>query len=904
MSLRRFFARLRSVTQREKAQGELDEEIRAHLEMEEADQREAGMPPGEARDASRRAFGNVTLAKEASREAWIFRKVEELGQDLRYAARLLRLNPGFALAAILSLALGIGANTAIFQLLDAVRLRSLPVKNPQELAHITIPDRQGSGSFVTRYPELTNAIWRSLRENQQGFSGVFAWGPTTFNLALGGEARYAQALWVSGEFFDVLGVQPYAGRLFTSSDDHPGCGASGVVISHSFWQREFGGAPDVLGKTITLEGHSFDVIGITTAGFYGVEMGRNFDVAVLLCAEPVLRGEYSQYDNPQGWWLTAMGRLKPGWTIARASAQLRAISPIVFKDALPAVYKVETAKDFLSNRLDAIPAGGGISELRENYESPLWLLLGLAGMVLLIACANLANLLLARASAREKEFGVRLAVGASRSRLVRQLLVESLLLSGVGAVCGIFLARELGQFLVSFLSTQQDPAFVDLGGDWHLLAFTIALAVLTCILFGLAPALRATSVSPGVVLKASGHGMTADRQRFGLRRALVVSQVALSLVLLVGALLFARSLRNLLVLDPGFRNTGILITSVDFTRLNIPAERRVEFARNLMEHIRAIPGLDSVTDAEIIPISGDAENRGILTGDQTDTARGLSLVNRVGPGFFRMMGTRLLEGREFDEHDASGAPLVAIVNQAFAEKFFDGADPVGKTFRLGAGKGKPQPAIQIAGMVANTKYVDLREKFQPIAYMPLAQRETPDLGDQIMIRSSRPLPDLVAEVKTAVNEVNPIIQIDFQVFHTVIQESLLRERLMATLSGLFGALAAILATVGLYGVISYMVARRRNEIGIRMALGASPAHILRLVLREGMWLATVGIAVGLLFAGGLTRLVAKFLFGVTPLDTVTFGGATLLLLAIAALACYLPARRAMRVETTTALRYE
>ena len=904
MSLRRFLARLRALPHREKAQRELDDEIRGHLEMEETEQRGMGLPPGEARAAARRAFGNVTLAKEASREAWVFRKVEELGQDLRYSVRLLRLNRGVAIAAILSLALGIGANTAIFQLLDAVRLRSLPVRNPQELAHITILDRHGSGSSVTRYPELTSAIWRSLHANQQGFSGVFAWGPTTFNLSIGGEARYAQALWVSGEFFDVLGIEPYAGHLFTSSDDHAGCGASGVVISHSFWQREFSGTSDVIGKTLTLEGHQFDVIGITPAGFYGVEMGRNFDVAVLLCAEPVLRGEFSQYENLQGWWLTAMGRLKPSWTFARASAQLRAISPIVFKDALPAAYKVEEAKNFLTNRLDAIPARGGISELRENYESPLWLLLGLAGMVLLIACANLANLLLARASAREKEFGVRLALGASRSRLVRQLLVESLLLAGVGAVCGIFLARELGQFLVSFLSTQQDPAFVDLGANWHVLAFTIVLAVLTCILFGLAPALRATNVSPGVVLKANGRGMTADRQRFGLRRALVVSQVALSLVLLVGALLFARSLRNLLILDPGFHDSGILITNVDFTRLNIPTERRVEFTRNLMEHIRAIPGLESVSDAEIIPISGNVENRGVLVGGQTDTTIGLTLVNRVGPGFFRMMGTPILEGREFDDHDAPGAPLVAIVNHAFAEKFFGGADPLGKTFRLGAGKGKPQPAYQIAGLVANTKYVDLREKFQPIAYMPLAQREIPDLGDQIMIRSSGSLAVLVAEVKSAVNEVNPIIQIDFQVFHTVIQESLLRERLMATLSGLFGALAAILATVGLYGVISYMVARRRNEIGIRMALGATPGDILRLVVREGLWLATVGIAIGLLFAGGLTRLVAKFLFGVTSLDTVTFGGATLFLLGIAALACYLPARRAMRVETTTALRYE
>lgn len=904
MSLRKFIARLRSIPKREQADRELDDEIRVHLEIEAAEQREAGLPPSEAQDAARRAFGNVTLAKEASRETWIFRKMEELLQDLRYAVRLLRLNPGFAVAAILSLALGIGANTAIFQLLDAVRLRSLPVSHPQELAHIYIPDQKGSGSYVTRYPELTNAIWKSIRENQQGFSEVMAWGPTTFNLALGGESRYAQALWVSGEFFDLLGVKPIAGRVFTPSDDRAGCGASGAVISYAFWQREFGGAPDVIGKKISLEGQSFDVIGITPASFYGVEMGRSFDVAVMLCAEPVLRGEYSQYDNPQGWWLTAMGRLKPGWTLARAAAQLRAASPLIFQEALPAVYTADSAKSFLSNRLDAVPAGSGVSNLRADYESPLWLLLGLAGMVLLIACANLANLLLARASARQKEFAVRLALGAARTRLIRQLLVESLLLSGVGAACGIFLASDLGQFLVSFLSTQQNPAFVDFGTSWHVLAFTTGLAVLTCLLFGLAPALRATTVSPADVLRSGGRGITADRQRFGLRRTLVVSQVALSLVLLVGALLFARSLRNLSNLDTGFRDTGILITNVDFTRLNVPAERRVEFKRSVIERIRAIPGVDAVADAEIIPISGYAENRGILTEGQTGTDSKLSLVNRVGPGFFKMMETPLLAGREFSEHDVLGAPLVAIVNQEFAAKFFGSADPLGKRIKFTVGKGKPQPDYQIAGVVANTKYEDLREKLQAIVYMPLAQRESPDQFDQVLIRSNRPVGSLVTEVKSAMSEVNPAIQIDFQALHSVIQESLQPDRLMATLSGFFGALAAILATVGLYGVISYMVARRRNEIGIRMALGANRGNILMLVLREGMWLAAAGIGIGLVCAGGLTRVVAKTLFGITPLDAVTFGGASLLLLIIAALACYLPARRAMRVDPMTALRYE
>lgn len=408
-------------------------------------------------------MGGVEAVKEGVRSASWETHVETLWNDLRFGARLLRFNKVFAGAAILSLALGIGATTAIFQLLDAVRLRTLPVKNPQEIARIAINQRHGaSGDFTSRYSDLTYAMWVDIRAQQQGFSSVFAWSPTQFNLAPSGEAHNVQGLWVSGEFFETLGVEPALGRVLTSADDGPNCASSGVVISSSFWQHEYAGERTVIGRTLTLDRHPFEIIGVTPDSFHGVEVGRYFDVAVPLCSEPILGGEDSMLKNRSGWWLASMGRLKPGWSIERADAQLRAISPALFEDTLPADYNPDNIKQFLQFKLGAFSAGSGVSQLRTDYEQPLWMLFALAGAVLLIASANLANLLLARASAREKEMGMRMAVGASRARLVRQLLAESLLLAAIGATLGAFLARNLGQVLVASLSTQHDPLFIDL----------------------------------------------------------------------------------------------------------------------------------------------------------------------------------------------------------------------------------------------------------------------------------------------------------------------------------------------------------------------------------------------------------------------------------------------------------
>src|SRR5579863_9655095 len=468
--LKSLVAGVRSLFQKERVEREMDEELREYVEAATREKMRGGMSREQAARAARMEMGGVETVKENVRAVSWESRIETVWSDLRFGARLLRLNPVFAGAAILSLALGIGANTAIFQLLDAVRLRTLPVKNAQEIARVAIDHRNGaSGNFSTRYPDLTYAMWEQIRAQQQGFSGLFAWGPTSFNIAPGGEVHNVEGLWASGEFFQVLGVEPALGRLFTPDDDRPGCGSPGVAISYSFWQREFGGERGVLGRTLTVNRHPFPIIGVTPADFYGVEVGRYFDVAVPLCAEPMVNGEDSQLKSRSGWWLSVMGRLKPGWSVERAAAQLRAISPGLFEATLPANFNPSLAKHFLQYKLGVFPADSGLSDLRKDYEKPLWLLLALAGLVLLIASANLANLMLARASAREKEMAMRMAVGAGRWRLIRQLLIESLLLAVIGATLGAVLARSLSHVLIASLSTQHDPLFVELPTDWRVL---------------------------------------------------------------------------------------------------------------------------------------------------------------------------------------------------------------------------------------------------------------------------------------------------------------------------------------------------------------------------------------------------------------------------------------------------
>jgi putative ABC transport system permease protein len=882
-------------------------ELQAYLEIETDENISRGMAPDDARYKARRKLGNSTLIREYVYQMNSIGFLETLWQDLRHGARLLRLNPGFTTVAILSLALGIGANTSIFQLFDAIRLRTLPVKNPQELVQIELANRDfGAGSFSGSHPALTNPLWEQLRDRQQAFSGTFAWGGGfKFNLSRGGEARLAEGVWVSGDFFNVLGVTPVAGRVFTPTDDRRSCGSPGAVISYAFWQREYGGDPTAIGRTLLLSGNPFEVIGITPAGFSGIDVGKSFDIALPLCSEPVLARDRSLLDQRHQWFLAAMGRLKPGWSVAQASAHLVTISPGLFEATVPTGY-LTARKEYLTLKLGAFEGGTGISNLRDASERPLWLLLSITGLVLLIACANLANLMLARASAREKEIAVRLAIGASRLRLIRQLLAECLLLAVIGTVVGACVAPNLSHLLISLLGTEGNPIFIDLTMDWRVLAFTGGLAILTCLLFGLTPALRATRTEPGAVMKASGRGMTATREGyFGLRRILVVSQVALSLVLLVAALLFARSLRNLLTLDVGMRQDGILIAYLDLARLNLPADRYSNMKRELLERLQTIPGVESAADATIVPISGSSWTMAVqVTGAPADQKR-TSRFNWVSPGFFKTMGIPIIAGRDAEDRDTATAPKVAIVNETFAKRLLNGANPIGKTFRTVAEPGYPEAVYEIVGLVKDTRYQNLREQQQAICFAPFLQHP---LGGrpsaQIIIRSSVPLAGLIPVVKRTIAEQSPDIVLQFQVFKAMVRERLVTDRVMAALSGAFGFLAAMLAMIGLYGVMSYMVARRRNEIGIRIALGAARRDIMTIVLREAGLLLAIGLTVGTGLSVAAATTARKLLFGLEPNDPKTLAMAIGAMAVVALAASYVPALRAARLDPMVALRDE
>jgi predicted permease len=826
---------------------------------------------------------------------------DEMFQDLRFGVRMLLKSKSFTAVAVLSLALGIGANTAIFQLIDAVRLRMLPVRAPQELAEVRLTDMKGARGGFARSPSVTNPIWEQIRERQQAFASISAWGTDNVNLAPGGEARPARMLYVSGDFFNTLGVNAALGRVFTTTDDQRGCGAAGLVISHAFWQSEYGGAANVIGRKLTLADQSFEIIGVTPANFFGMEVGRSFDLALPICAVATVRGNNNFLSGTQ-WWLTVTGRLKPGWSPEQATAQMQALSPGLFEAALPANYPTASVKDYLASKLVAVPAGAGVSQLRENYEQSLWLLLAIAGSVLLVACANLANLLLARAETRQREIAVRQALGATRTRLVRQLLVESLLLAAAGAALGVWLAQTLSRLLVAFLSTSADPIFLDLSLDWRALGFAAGLAALTCLLFGLAPAIRATRTEPGEVMKAGGRGVTTGRERFSLRRALVVAQVALSLVLLAGALLFSRSLGKLLTVDTGFRQEGVLTATVVFQRLNLPRERSPAFKDELLDRFRALPGVEAAAIG-MTPLRGWGGANVWMDGEGAQQAKSTSL-SRVGTDYFKTLEIRLLAGREFDGRDRIGAPKVAIVNEAFARRFLQGANPVGQRFWVNASPGSPETRYEIVGLVRDTKYRDLREEFRSIAYYADAQDEGAGAGGQFLIRSRLPQAETVAAVKRVLGEINPAITVSFQGFKTMIEATVLRERLLATLSGFFGLLALALACVGLYGILSYNVASRTNEIGIRMALGAQQRDVRWLILREALLLVFIGIVVGLPMVFAVTRLASSLLFSLTPTDPVSLLAAALLMLAVAMVAGYLPSRRATRVDPMVTLRHE
>ena len=888
---------------RHKRDADTAREIASYIAIETDDNIARGMSPQAAHDAAVRKFGNATRVREEIYWMNTIRPIDTLWQDLRYAMRLLLRDKGFAAAAIISLALGIGANTAIFQLLDAVRLRTLPVSEPEQLVEVRFkPGISRSGSFTGRRPMLTYPLFDEIRRRQTVFSGLFAWNSSPLNTATGGEVRRIEGLWASGEMWGVLGLKPAVGRFYTPEEDRPGCGSPAAVLSYAYWQREFGGASSVLQQTVRLEGVTFDIIGVAPQDFFGLDVGRRFDVALPLCGERLTSNGVGREAGRSQWWLASIGRLAPGRTEQQAVDHLASLSPDIMAATLPTGYTAEAEQKYLGSPLTALPASSGVSSIRTQFGEPLLVLLGATGLVLLIACANLANLLLARASAREREMAVRLAIGAPRRRLVMQLLVESVLLAVMGTLLGIVIARGLTTILVAQIAAGFGNIFIDLTWNSQMFLFTTAVSALACLLFGLVPALKATSLSPASTLRAGSRGLTMSRERFGLRRLLVVTQVALSLVLLLGALLFSRTLYNLLSIDTGF-DQQVLVVLLSHKSLEGDVDRGRAMREDIRARLAAIPSVDKVAQADFVPLEGSFWNEMAMV----DTPSGpgdkvLTNFTRVGEGYFETMQVPIVRGRDFNNGDARQAPQVAIVNEMFVRKTLGSADPIGRVIRLETPPGEPAETWEIVGVSRDAKHTDLREDFEPLVILPAAQATRAEDWARFVIKPRGDIDAVVPAAVRKIAEVNPLIDIDFAVLSETIRSGLVRERLMAALSGAFGVLAGLLAAVGLYGVMSYTVARRSNEIGIRLAMGARSIDVLKMVIAEAGWMVGIGVAIGVALGLGAAKAARTLLFGLQPGDPVTLSAAIALLASIGLIASYLPARRASKLDPMTTLR--
>jgi predicted permease len=888
--LRALAAKLRHFLTGSRVELDFDEEARTHLALLAERFTRQGMTPEAAWNQARRQFGNTTSLKETRRDMQTFAWIERLWQDLRHGARLLRMNPVFSCVAIVSLGLGIGANTAIFQLLDAVRLRTLPVKKPNELAQIKIVGgNQGMGEN-NRYGDLTRPIWEELHQRQKAFSGLFAWAVNGDVVGSGSQLERVNGFYVTGNLFQVLGVEAWRGRLVLPEDEHA-CPGTTVVVSYAYWQTKMGAREIDSGTKLLIDGQLMQVTGVTPPDFLGMVVGDRFDIALPFCEPKQLMRNLFE--------VTVMGRLRPGISLPGASAELAALSSGIMAATEITGYNADTVSRYRRFRLAAYPAGAGISSLREEYDSSLWLLMGITGLVLLIACANLANLTLARASARERELGVRLALGASRGRLVAQLLAESALLAVAGAALGMGIAQVVSRALVWSLSTKSNAVMLPMAIDWRVLAFAAAVTALTCLLFGAIPALRAAGLQPLSALRAGGRGVTAGRDRFSLQRALVVTQISVSLVLLVGALLFVRSFHNLMTFDPGMREAGVTAAFIGFQQSNIPRERYLQFQDELVDEVRAVPGVLSAATTTNPPLVGGSWTHGIQIG----SAQGAwTKFTWVGPEYFRTMGIPLLRGRGLSSSDTADSARVALVNETFVRLYSGGADPIGMAMRTGQEPDYPSTVYTIVGVIPDTKYACLRCGTPPMTFAPASQFPAPHPWTAILIHSNLPPDAIASRVKRQLAGKHPEMAAQLNSFQTLIRDGMVRDRMMAMLSGFFGLLAALLAMAGLYGIVSYMAARRRNEIGIRIALGARRGQVVGMVMREAAWMLAAGVMAGTVLALLAGRATATLLFDLKPYDLPTLAAASGLLSGIAVLASFLPARRASNLDPMQALR--
>jgi predicted permease len=916
--------RLLFYKRREQFDRELEEEMRFHMEMKAEENRRAGLTREQARYAARRQFGNQTLLREASRETWGVRWIETLTHDLRYALRLLRKNPGFTAVAVLSLALGVGANTAIFSLVDALMLKVLPVKDPERLALFSIAG-QGPVRYTFNYP-----LFVRLGELNRSFTGVIAAGaPERARMVVTGQEtgeqiETAQMVKVSGNYFSVLGVNAIAGRTLTDEDDKADDPQPVAVISYDFWKRRFALDSAAVGKKIMINDFPLTVIGVAPPGFFGFEVGRKPD---LWCPIELLSqlNPGSPFLKQSGaWWIRVIGRLQPGAGVAQARDEL----DVIFKQQIAEVMAERPAmpesdlRSFQAMRIELEPGGTGWTGLRQQFKQPLMILMTITGLVLLIACANVANLLLARAASRQKEIAVRLAVGAGRLRLIRQLLTESMSLAMAGGALGLILAQWGTRVLLTYLPRQRVVS-LDLNPDANVLGFTLAVSMLTGVLFGLAPALQTTRLDLVASFKNQA-GVRAGRSRLALNKALIVGQVALSLFLLIGAGLFVRTIQNLKSIDTGF-NRENLLQFVISTGKDYGVAQRANLYKQVLVRLEALPGAHSASLSNFPLLDGSRiSNKVTVPGYMSQTEED-AVCNQlqVGPKFFETMGMTLLSGRDFSLQDEQNsrpeatnqsdvraaksetpnALLYAVINQAMARHFFPGEDPVGKRFAYEGGSPKDR-SFEVIGVVTDAKYQTLREQMPKTFYVSYFQK--PANHDMtIQLRTIKDPGNLSASIKRVVQEIDPKLQVTgLQTMNDIVDESIAQERFIAQLASFFSLFALLLVCIGLYGIMSYAVTRRTNEIGIRMALGAQSLNIVRMVMSEAMTMVLLGLALGLAAALATTRLISSMLFGLTPTDPLTILAAVMLMMAIAAVAGYLPARRASRVDPMVALRYE
>ncbi len=875
----------RRLLRRNEYERELDAELRDHLARQAADHVQAGLPDDQARRQALHRFGSVDATKEACRDTWRTRWLERAAQDVRYAIRQWRRAPRVPLLAITSMALAIGANTAVFSLVNALLLRPLPVRAPDELVHVV----------VDGHPATSHPVWRAVHDHQDVLNGTFAWAARPFHIEIGAERQFIRGAWAGGAMFETLSVPAWRGRLLTDADDQRSGGPDGpvAVISHSFWQRQFNAADDAVGRRIVVAGTPVTVVGVMPPRFVGIEIGHPVDVILPFSVEPLVNPE-SYLDEEYSEWLRVFGRLPSDMSIEQATAGLRA-RRAVLHDAL--VSGGFTRGKFAPENARPIAltsAATGVSYVRTMYGPALMLVMGLVTVLLVVGSLNVANLLLARAQARQHEFAVRGAIGASAGRLFRQVLTEGLLLAAAGTMAGLFVAHVAGRALVAHLSTMRVRIDLDTGLDWRVLLFTIGVTVVVGVLVGLMPAVRASRQRPAEALAGATRGVVRGTGAARTASLLVAAQLALSLALLSSAALLVRSFHALTSVGTGFDATGTTLVTLDLAATGITPDNRGDLYDRLLREVAYLPEVAAAASAVNVPVNG-------WSWESDVRAEGKSVhayFNQVSPGFFDIFGTSILAGRDIAPTDDAGAPRVAVVNESFARQAFGEAGAVGRTFAM------PHDGVdlvEIVGVVEDAIYRTRREAPPVTVYLSMAQTTRWRPTFAIVVRPASTATDVGGAVQDTVRRVDPAVTVRVEPLDRQVQDDLVRERVLAGLSVAFGALAVLMAGVGLYGVLSYAVTSRRPEIALRMALGAEPRGIVRLVLRDVTWVAALGCFAGL----GLTvlagRAIGALLFDVQPHDPLSIAVATLALLAIAAAAAWFPASSAARTAPALAL---